>query len=136
MVRGNSPRARVRRAVGARKLGARKCEILGLPARALGVIAAEKVAQAVRPDLPRLAALVVDHHERLGAQSAQPAMLTPRASERTAVQALAELGDRAQCGLPVAMLDDRRQRPPRQCRRSARQHHEHVTVRVALARVP
>ena len=40
-------------------------------------------------------------------------------SERLAVQALAELGDRAHCGLPVAMLDDRRQRPPREHRRAA-----------------
>ena len=60
----------------------------------LRIVAADEVSQAPRSDLSDLGAAHVDDDERLGAPATQPAVLAPRAWERSRIEAIPVLTDR------------------------------------------
>ena len=92
---------------------------LGLAARPFGVCAAEEVPQAAGPDLAHLAAVCVYDDVGPGAPAEQPAVLADRCGERAGREPVALLAHGAHRRAPVAMLDDRRQRPVGEHRRTA-----------------
>ncbi len=92
---------------------------LCLAARPFGVCAAEEVPQAAGPDLAHLAAGCVYDDVGPGAPAAQSAVLAERGAERAGREPVASLAHGAHRRVPVAMLDDRRQRPAGEHRRTA-----------------
>jgi hypothetical protein len=62
-------------------------------------------------------------------------VLADRCGERARSEPVAVLAHGAHRDVPVAMVDDRRQRPAGKHRRAARQQHQRASARVPLARV-